>query len=339
MKTWGNLWTPFITEDNFDIAHTLAVKGKSKQKLVQEFEKDSDGNLAELRQENIDGTYHTSKYQSMTIYKPKKRIIYVLPFKDRIEHHAIVNVLKPYYERYFIADSYACLDGRGQQAAVQRCMEALRRNTFCMEGDIHHFYPSIWHIKLFNQYKAKIRDNRFLEVLEDNIYSFPGERNIPIGNLTSIWHGNFHLTQLDLFCKHKLGIHDYLRYCDNFWLFGNDKAYLHECRKRIEEFIWEQMGLEYSKANVFNVKQGVDCLGYRLFDNYILVRKSTAKRMKNNIAKLPEQFEAGELTVEQLRSKLASASGWLQHANAHNLAISMRIDEIRGKYIPLNTTA
>lgn len=341
MKTWGNLWNQFTTEENFELAHISAKKGKSKQKLVQIFEKNPAENLSELRQSVINGTFHTSKYQSMTIYEPKKRIIYILPFKDRIEHHAIVNVLKPYYERYFIADSYACLDGRGQQAAVQRCMQALRRNTFCMEGDIHHFYPSIWHDKLFNQYKAKIRDNKFLEVLEDNIYSFKegNGRNIPIGNLTSIWHGNFHLTPLDLFCKHELGIHDYLRYCDNFWLFGNDKVYLHECRKRIEEYIWEKMGLEYSKANVFNVKQGIDCLGYRLFDNYILVRKSTAKRMKENIAMLPAQFEAGELTVEQLRSKLASATGWLQHANAHNLAISMRIDEIREKYIPLKNVA
>lgn len=126
MKTWGNLWNPYITEENFEYAHISARKRKLKQKSVQIFEKNATENLAELRQSVIDGTFHTSKYQSMTIYEPKKRIIYILPFKDRIEHHAIINVLKPYYERYFIADSYACLDGRGPHAAVQRCMYALR---------------------------------------------------------------------------------------------------------------------------------------------------------------------------------------------------------------------
>ena len=334
MKTWSNLWQPFVSEENFNLAYLSAKKGKARQKQVQRFETNATEQIAKTRQSVINGTFHTSKYQSKTIFEPKKRIIYILPFNpDRIVHHAIVNVLKPYYERYFIADSYACLDGRGQQAAVQRCMELIRRNKYCMEGDIHHFYPSISHDLLFEQYKAKIRDTKFLPILEDNIYSFGGGKNTPIGNLTSIWHGNFFLTELDIFCKQELKIRDYIRYCDNFWLGGNDKSYLHECRKRIEEFLWEKKRLEYSKANVFNVKQGIDCLGYRLFDNYILVRKRTVKRMKKKIAALPDRFEAGELTVDELRSILDSIAGWLSHANAYHLAQKMGLAEIRARYV------
>lgn len=336
MKTWSGLWEPFISEENFNLAYLSAKKGKSRQKQVQRFELDPTDRLARTRQSVIDGSFHTSKYKSRVIYEPKKRIIYILPFNpDRIVHHAIVNILKPYYERYFITDSYACVEGRGQQAAVQRCMELIRRNRYCMEGDIHHFYPSISHDLLFEQYKRKIRDTKFLSVLEDNIYSFPGGRNVPIGNLTSMWHGNFFLTQLDLFCKHELKIKDYIRYCDNFWLGGNDKVYLHDCRRRIEDFLNGRVALEYSKANVFDVRQGIDCLGYRLFDKYILIRKSTAKRMMRKIAALPERFECGEITEDELRSILDSISGWLSHANAHHLAQKMRLDEIRAKYIGL----
>lgn len=334
MKTWGNFWDSFISTQNFELAYLNAKKHKSKQKQVQQFSKNASELLNQIQQSVINGTFQTSPYRQKTIYEPKKRIIYILPFNpDRIVHHAVINVLKPYYTQYFISDSYACIEGRGQHAAVQRCMTALRRNKYCMEGDIHHFYPSIWHDKLFTQYKEKLRDLKFLEILEENIYSFPGGRNIPIGNVTSIWHGNFHMTQLDMFCKHELRIHDYLRFNDNFWLFGNDKTYLNECRKRIEDFIWERMGLEYSKANVFNVKQGIDCLGYRLFDNYILLRKSTAKRTMKNIAALPAQYEAGLITLEQFRSKLASASGWLSHANTHNLSKKMQIQEMLNRYI------
>ena len=334
MKTWSGLWEPFVSEENFKSAYLSAKRGKSRQRQVQNFELDPAGRLERTRQSVIEGTFHTSKYRSKVIFEPKKRTIYILPFcPDRIVHHAIINILKPYYERYFIADSYACLDGRGQQAAVQRCMELIRRNKYCMEGDIHHFYPSIRHDLLFDQYKRKVRDKKFLALLEDNIYSFPGGKNTPIGNLTSMWHGNFFLTQLDLFCKHELKIHDYIRYCDNFWLGGNDKTILHECRRRIGAFLAETLGLEYSKANVFNVKQGIDCLGYRLFDNYILVRKSTAKRMMRRVANLPAQFEAGRLTVDELRSRLDSVSGWLSHANAHHLAVKMNLAEIRKRYI------
>lgn len=340
MKTWSNLWEPFISEENFKLAYLSAKKGKSRQAQVRRFELAPAERLALTRQSVMDGTFHTSKYQSRVIFEPKRRVIYILPFNpDRIVHHAIINILKPYYARYFISDSYACVEGRGQQTAVQRCMELIRRNRYCMEGDIHHFYPSISHDLLFEQYKRKVRDKKFLAILEDNIYSFPGGKNIPIGNLTSMWHGNFFLTQLDLFCKHELGIHDYLRYCDNFWLGGNDKARLHECRRRIEDFLNEKMELEYSKANVFDVKQGIDCLGYRLFDKYILIRKRTAKRMMRKVAALPGLFEAGQITEDELRSVLDSISGWISHANAYHLAQKMGLDEIRARYIPLKKSS
>lgn len=334
MKTWSNLWEPFISEDNFNLAYLSAKKGKARQKQVLRFELNPTERLEKTRQSVIDGTFHTSKYQSKTIFEPKKRVIYILPFNpDRIVHHAIVNVLKPRYERYFIADSYACLDGRGQQAGSLRCMEAVRRNKFCLKCDIHHFYPSIRHDILFDMYKAKIRETKFLDLLEDNIFSFGGGRNTPIGNLTSIWHGNFFLTPLDLFCKHELKIRDYIRYCDDFLLFGNDKAYLHECRKRIDEFIHTKLDLEFSRSDVFNVKQGVDFLGYRHFGKYILVRKSTAKRMMKKVAVLPERYESGEITQDELRSIIDSVSGWLSHANAHHLALKMRLAEIRKQYV------
>ena len=106
MKTWSDLWQPFISEENFNLAYLSAKKGKSRQKQVQRFELNATERLARTRQSVIDGSFHTSKYQSKIIFEPKKRIIYILPFNpDRIVHHAIVNVLKPYYERYFISDS------------------------------------------------------------------------------------------------------------------------------------------------------------------------------------------------------------------------------------------
>lgn len=336
MKTWSNLWHPFISEENFKLAYLSAKKGKARQKQVRQFELNPTERLIKTRQSVIDGTFHTSKYQSKTIFEPKKRIIYILPFNpDRIVHHAIVNVLKPYYERYFIADSYACLDGRGQRAGSLRCMEAVRRNRYCLKCDIRHFYPSISHDILFAQYKEKIRDTKFLGILEDNIYSFGSGKNTPIGNLTSIWHGNFYLTQLDLFCKHELKIRDYVRYCDDFLLFSDDKKYLHECRRRIDEFIHTRLDLEFSRSDVFNVKQGVDFLGYRHFDNYILVRKRTAKRMMKKISALSERFESGEITVDELRSIIDSIQGWLSHANAYHLSQKMGLAEMRSRYIKL----
>lgn len=95
--------------------------------------------------------------------------------------------------------------------------------------------------------------------------------------------------------------------------------------------------MEFSRSDVFNVKQGVDFLGYRHFDNYILVRKRTAKRMMKKVAVLPGRYESGEITLDELRSILDSISGWLSHANAYHLSQKMGLVEIRDRYIIENS--
>lgn len=245
--------------------------------------------------------------------------------------HAIMNILVPYMEKMFITDSYACITGRGQTRASLRTMQAVRRNKYCLKCDIHHFYPSINQNILSQMYHKKFRDKDFLYLMDDIIFSFPGGYNCPIGNYTSQWNGNFYLTPLDNFCKHELKIKDYIRYCDDFLLFGDDKSYLHECRKRIEDFIGKYE-LTYSKADVFSVKQGIDFCGYRHFDNYILLRKSTAKKEIKRLKELPGEFENGLITKDKMRSTIDSMIGWQKHANTHNLQIATDIDFIRSKY-------
>ena len=334
MKRYGNLWQQIITKENFELAEKRAKKRKSSRRDVIAFEKNLEKNLEEIRQLVVTKQFHTSPYKSRKIYEPKERIIYILPYApDRIVQHAVMNILVPIMERIFIVDSYACIANRGQTKASLRTMEAVRRNKYCLKCDIHHFYPSINQSILSNMYHNKFKDKDFLEIIDDIIFSFPGGYNCPIGNYTSQWSGNFYLTPLDQYCKQELKIRDYIRYCDDFLLFGNNKAYLHECRRKIEDFIGVNLQLTYSKADVFNVKQGIDFCGYRHFDNYILVRKSTAKRQMKTIKRLPNWVESGKITTDNMRSIIDSTAGWLKHANAYNLKKAMKIDEMRGHYI------
>lgn len=333
MKSYGgNLFESIVDKDNFTVAQKLSRQGKSSRKEIRIFESNLDENLEEIRQLVINKKFHTAKYRSKKIYEPKERIIYILPYApDRIVQHAIMNILVPYMEKMFITDSYACITGRGQTRASLRTMEAVRRNKYCLKCDIHHFYPSINQNILSEMYHRKFRDKDFLYLMDDIIFSFPGGYNCPIGNYTSQWNGNFYLTPLDNFCKHELRIRDYIRYCDDFLLFSDDKAYLHDCRKRIEDFIGKYE-LTYSKADVFSVKQGIDFCGYRHFDNYILLRKSTAKKEIKRLKELPGEFESGLITKDKMRSTIDSMIGWQKHANTHNLQIATDIDFIRRKY-------
>lgn len=321
MKSYSNLWEAFISKDNFELALENACKKKSKQRQVREFKKNKDKNLEAIRQLVISGRFHTGKYKKQKIYEPKERIIYKLPFApDRIVQHAVMNILKPILLQKMIPNTYACIEGRGQHKASERCSEFVRRNSDCVQGDCRKFYPSIDQKILSGMLHKIIRDERFMAVVDDIIFSFPGGKNCPIGNYCSQWFGNFYLTKLDNFVKHELKIKDYERFCDDFLLFGNDKKYLRYCMERIRNFLHEELLLECSKLELFKTKQGVDFCGYRHFGKYVLLRKSTAKRMKKRY----KTFLTDEmLSEEYIRSSKASMKGWLKWCCSYNFSKSL----------------
>jgi hypothetical protein len=239
-----------------------------------------------------------------------------------------MNVIEPIWDRMFIFDSYACRQGKGIHAGSKRTMEFVRRNRYCLKCDVSKFYPSVVHDILFEIVQRKIKCKGTLWLFEDIIYSFPGGKNVPIGNYTSQWLGNLYLNELDQLLKHQYHIRDYIRYCDDFLLFHDDKKYLGDMAKVIEAFLAERLQLQFSKCDLFPVSRGVDFLGYRHFKDYILVRKSTAKRVKKRLKRLPVLLEKGIITKEQYRSSLASTMGWLKWANSYNLRVSLEIDKL-----------
>lgn len=330
MKRHGNLFPQIVDTDNLYLAYRKARKGKGWQNTVKDFEVDLDFNLWRIQQSLVNKTFSTSPYKPKTIYEPKQRTIYKLPFDpDRVVQHALMNVVEPIWDKMLIYDSYACRQGKGIHASSLRTMDFVRWNTYCLQCDVSKFYPSIDHDILFDIVKRKIKCKDTLWLLEDIIYSFSGGKNVPIGNYTSQWLGNLYLNELDQVLKHQYHIKNYIRYCDDFLLFCNDKRYLGEMAKIIEDFLWERLQLEMSKCELYPVSQGVDFLGYRHFPRgYILVRKSTVKRVKKRLKELPVKLANGEITTEQYRSSLASTMGWLQWANSYNLRQSLNIDAL-----------
>ena len=195
MKRHGNLFGRIVSPDNLHQAWKLAKEHKSSFRSVQKFAKDVDGNLSRIRQSLIDKTFTTARYTPRVVFEPKQRTIYVLPFNpDRVVQHALMNVLIPIWQSLFITDTYACITGRGQHAGSRRTMEYVRRNRYCLKCDVRHFYVSVVHDLLYEMVERKIKCPDTLWLIKDIIYSFPGGKNVPIGNLTSQWFGNYYLT-------------------------------------------------------------------------------------------------------------------------------------------------
>lgn len=317
MKTYKHLFEKLITKENFELAYKNSIKGKSKQKQVIRFKKDKENNLEKVRQLVINKKFKTSKYKTKTIFEPKKRDIYILPYMpDRIVHHAVINILKSILTKIFIQNTFSCIEGRGQLKASIKCSKYVRKYKYCLKCDISKFYPSINQKILSDKFHRIIKDKDFLYILDDIIFSYPGDVNCPIGNFTSQWFGNFYLSFLDNFILHTLKCGAYERYCDDFMLFSNDKSFLNYCKKEIENFLDKELKLKFSKADVFNTKQGIDFCGYRHFGKYILLRKTTAKRIQKRFIKIKNTENYDK---EKLRQQIASTKGWLKHCNSYNL--------------------
>ena len=113
MKRFGNLYHRIYDIDNLYLAYSKAKKGKGKTYGVIQFEKDLDNNILSLHKELSERSYITSQYTTFIIHDPKEREIYRLPFRDRVVHHAIMNILEDIWTPIFISHTYSCIKGKG----------------------------------------------------------------------------------------------------------------------------------------------------------------------------------------------------------------------------------
>ena len=333
MKRHGNLFPQIADPANIYKAYTKARKGKRWQDTVQRFERSLNSNIEAIHTALTDKTFTTSSYTQKTIHEPKERIIYKLPFnQDRIVQHALMNILEPIWDALMIHDSYSCRTGKGIHAGSRRTMEFIRKTKhgYCLKMDVRKFYPSINHDLMFDIVQNKIKCKDTLWLLHDIIYSFGGGYNIPIGNYTSQWLGNLYMNELDQHLKHEYHVKNYVRYCDDVIILHEDKAPLHEIAEASTEFLSDRLDMQWGKCDVFPISRGIDFLGYRHFSEKILLRKSTARRVKHRLNLLPALLDRNEIAKDQYISSIASTMGWLKHANAHNLTNSLGITQTWG---------
>lgn len=356
MRTYGKngeMWNQFRTYENFDLAQRRSRLHKGSRRDVRRFEKNREKNIERVRRRALSPDFRLSEYKTRTIYEPKERLIYVLPYADRVVQHAALNVLVPYYLRLFDNDSYSCIPGRGQTAASARTMEMVRRHKWCYESDIRHCFPSINLDILSRLHRVKFRDARFLEFNDrliyggmdtaparrkevltkgGELYEVRGWSNCPIGNPTSQWYMNFYLNEWDLFVAHELRL-PHVRFCDNGNVYADSLDDAKRAKDATENFYAKVLNLELSKSNIRRCADGIDFVGYRHFPNgKLLVRKSTAKRQRRSLAMLPGKLEAGMITREQMRSSIDSVLGWWKHAQTYNLRRACGVEEMRERF-------
>jgi len=325
-KTYNNLYSKICSFENLHLAYLKARKCKRYRKEVLLFSNNLEVNLINLQKELSNKTYKSGVYKIFYIHEPKKRKIMALPFRDRVIHHAICNIIEPIFDRIFIHDSYACRVGKGVHAGADRLTQFLREakreypKIYCLKCDIKNYFGSIDHKKLIQIIQRKIKCHNTMWLIENVINSTDGTKGIPIGNLTSQLFANLYLNELDYFIKHKYKIKQYIRYMDDWVILSPDKKYLWDILKQTEVFLQKFLLLQLNnKTSIFPVSQGIDFLGYRIWVTHRLLRKSSKKRMKRKLRVYQVLYNKNRIDLNRITSSLMSWLGHTSHCNSYNL--------------------
>ncbi|HRY71574.1 MAG TPA: reverse transcriptase domain-containing protein, partial [Phycisphaerae bacterium] len=101
------------------------------------------------------------------IARPKPRLISAAPYRDRVVHHALMNVLEPILDRHMHPHSYACRREKGTHAAADRLQGLMRRHRYLVQCDIRKYFPSIDHGILKHLFRRLIKDHRVLRLVPE----------------------------------------------------------------------------------------------------------------------------------------------------------------------------
>lgn len=280
--------------------------------------------IVALHQDCVAKTYRHGPYQSFTINDPKTRHIHKASVRDRLIHHALHRKLYPFFDRFFIHDSYSCRKDKGMHRAMDRFRQFARkvsrndtRTAWVLQCDIRQFFASIDHPILLRILQKRLPDENTLWLLRQIVDSFhtEGKRGIglPLGNLTSQLLVNVYMNEFDQFVKRSLKVRHYIRYADDFVVLHHNRQYLETLLPQIAAYLQTELKLTLHplKIRIKTMASGVDFLGWVHFPDHRVLRTATKRTM---IRKLRHRRTTECLT---------SYAGLLSHGNTRKLRKKM----------------
>ncbi len=290
------------------------------------FEQDLERNLVQLDSELRDGSYRPGRSICFVITRPKPREVWAAEYRDRIVHHLLYNRIAPRFYASFIADSCACIQGRGTLYAAQRLEAKIRsitqnwsRPAWYLKCDLANFFVSI-DKRILRDLLAKrvtepwwrwltetilFHDPRPSAVLHSpaerlalippykSLFNQDADHGLPIGNLSSQFFANVYLDSLDQHVKHRLRARHYIRYVDDFVLLHESPQWLNAALADIETFLPETLGvrLNPTKTILQPVERGIDFVGQVIKP----WRRTLRRRTFNEALHRVSRMDAGDL--------------------------------------------
>ncbi len=339
MKRVGGLWEKLVSFENLHEAARRAALGKKKRSDVAAFLLEQETEIIRLRHQLESGEYRPGPYRQFLIREPKPRLISAAPFRDRVVHHSLTQILEPVFERRFSKDSFACRKGLGTHRALERAKEAAARFPYVLKCDVRKYFPSIDHEILKELLARVVKCRRTLGLAaviidgsnpqEEVVHYFPGDnlftpyerrRGLPLGNQTSQFFANVYLNPLDQTVNRELLPRSYIRYVDDFLLFEETKEALTRMRSRIEECLAGlRLRVHERKSRIYRCSDGVTFLGWRIFPGHSRLVRENVVRFRRRMSEMQGALREGKIGWEEIRPRVHAWIGHAQHGNTWKL--------------------
>ncbi len=287
MRTARNLFAGLCDPEQLERAALATVRGKRRRPEVASFLFRLEDELESLRAELEAGDYRPSRPDLMSIRDPKPRLIARVPIRDRVVQTALVQRMEPLFLASLRPEAFACRKGYGTHRAVLRLWELLRRHRFVLHLDVKSYFPSIDLEILRALLVRRIRDERFLTVVERVLAAGAGlyepaaarraahlspdwpppGRGLPIGAYTSqLFAAHVYLAGFDHYVKRDLRVRGYLRYVDDLFFAAGRRAELRAVRASSVRWLLEERGLrlKHPEAPILSAFGHLDALGDRI---------------------------------------------------------------------------
>lgn len=290
MRSIKNIKERVTDFGNLRDAYFHARRSKRFRNEVLEFSANLEDNLHDLQTALREQTYVPGPYKKKVIHDPVDRLIMWQAFIHRVVQWAVYQVINPEFVRGYIEDSYACIKGRGSDAAAQRLFyfmqQAGRKDQraakdekgrplsrhYVMKLDTSKFFYRIDHQVSLDLIGKKCNYDPWLMWIMDLFINAPGEkfgfpsgkgvkdvspdemladRGLAVGSLLNQMLANINQNVVDHYAKRELRIHYYVRYMDDIVILSDSKAQLHEWKAQIEQYMQEKLKLELNPKKCF----------------------------------------------------------------------------------------
>ena len=321
MKRVGHLMPEIVEWENLLLAFCRAERGLSDKHEADVYRENLDENLRFLRDGLADGSFPFGEYHSFEVRDPKTRMIHAPAFRERVAQHAIFNLCEPIMEKKLIDDCFACRKGKGTHGALNRAQVFARRYKWYLKLDVRRYFDSVLHAQLLEMLGRVFKDAHLLKLFAQIIGGYETERGrgLPIGSLASQFFANHYLSQLDRTCKQVLRIPGYLRYMDDFILWGHERDDLMEAREGVEKEL-HGIGLQLKKrAHPERVRDGVPFLGHTVHPFRMEPDRRARVRFFRKIRSLEWQANEGMIDELELQQRHQCLLGFGSLSNLINL--------------------